>query len=1382
MKKILLFIIVLGAAGVFSAWSLAEDLDVYRNHARSNCMMIIDTSGAMAYPVYDAGIDYGALMKEMIGLGLAVDENECRSATAWWDRDGGGTDYDRLTPDHIYLVSTWVTHRVVEAVDSNGNRQPYSVLGDMLQNTGDEVNPALNKRYPFLTNAVIPARNASGTPWTLSDIMTIDVDSEGRVLLPGGIWTDMDGVPVKVPVSLATVQLPNHQDILLTREADGSMPGESPAPGFIQILSIAGVYFSGVFENEDPALAITDGGIERPETGFNGKRAYVFATGNWLNFIKLVEDLRVSPKFETCTTEGYYPHQRYKAWRTICRGNIEGDGENPCCSAGQEEGGIIKSRMALAKAAMKQAVIDTKDTVNWGLTRLNPAGGGTILASLGTDPSDIISLIEHLAPSGDCPIGEAIQDAYNDIAKSFRANRGVADCSMNDMVVMTAGFPTQDDDWNRIEDQGAATHPDPVFGVCPGGTGSACSYYGDEDVWPDQNFSDDLARWLHEAAAHRHRVLVADFGHPNPMLSDLADAGGGEKLSIIAGKKLTDVLLQRGNRMVASNIHSQPVIPPDPEAPSQSGDTIYMTFFKKENDSSWKGNLKKYGLSRMTRGAGDCERPEEEWVITDRNRSPAMECGGIFRSEAVSYWSDEPDGPDVTKGGAGERLRSAIQKVDMSAGPYYDFRNIYTCKDPSASTSLVRFYRDGDGSRRDIILPEDLGIATGALKTDYLMRDRIINYVYGYTSALTDSGRAVYQEEADGNPLGRRDWLLGDIIHSEPCIINYLDENGDSAFRFIAVGGNDGMLHVFVDTVQADVKPGTPITINGSQYRPGDEIWAFIPGEFLPRLKDLLDTGRHTYFADGFCTLHTARTWKNAGSGSAMRGHGEYFDKTLVFGERRGGRAYWALDVSRPDPGKWTVKWHLEGGNSVGNFSPELGYSWSRPTFASLKTGPISTADVVIFGGGYDNAEDHFPEAWSDGDEDGIYSPGNSQDVFDVQNPNHDIFDNDRYDFFNPDKNTMGRGVFVVDLLTGESVFSVAYGSDSPTGVVQTFSGMKWCFPADPTVIDLKDSLLIYMADLYGQVWKITHDYRRPGDKWQLKRIFQANPGSDQADALTALSRAPSLNALDRGRKTFYSPDVSYMGSGWTDSPVLFLGTGDKAHPMTIPPYQNRFYAFSDTDALADETHLLNLTCNELYGHADVNLNGILELGGENGNADVTLQEKLRHILHGKTGYPAPDERCRGWYRVLGKQGECIQDMAADHLGEMCLSQPVVYSGVVYFTTFQPVFGNPCSSGGNGYFYALDYSEGTAALGTDADSAAAGQAPSGALGDTYTKTGDSGIPSDVLLVIRKGASAAFAGMGRAVATIGEAKNGEIGRCSTIPGPPGGAKRLLWKMY
>ena len=46
------------------------------------------------------------------------------------------------------------------------------------------------------------------------------------------------------------------------------------------------------------------------------------------------------------------------------------------------------------------------------------------------------------------------------------------------------------------------------------------------------------------------------------------------------------------------------------------------------------------------------------------------------------------------------------------------------------------------------------------------------------------------------------------------------------------------------------------------------------------------------------------------------------------------------------------------------------------------------------------------------------------------------------------------------------------------TGIDQKFAMMKYCIPADISVIPLSDSnLIMYVADVYGQIWRIRYDF-----------------------------------------------------------------------------------------------------------------------------------------------------------------------------------------------------------------------------------------------------------------------------------------------------------------
>ena len=789
------------------------------------------------------------------------------------------------------------------------------------------------------------------------------------------------------------------------------------------------------------------------------------------------------------------------------------------------------------------------------------------------------------------------------------------------------------------------------------------------------------------------------------------------KLEHQLNKTFTDIL-SRGVSHVA------PVVSVDEANRTQSGDELYMAFFKPIPDDYWQGNLKKYGLEYLTRS--DCGRTVPEWTVVDSNGDIAGDCEGKFYGNSDSYWSMN-DGGYVDSGGAGGKLKDAIDDVNLGSGPYYDFRNIYTYKG-NQSGSLVRFTSAN-------ITNTDLEVSTDS------MRHKIVNYVYGYTFDA---------EAGTGHPTAKRDWILGDIIHSEPKVIDYLDGDYALEYRFIAIGANDGMLHVFTDIA---------CTIDGQSYDAGDEIFAFVPGDLLSNLQECASTDTHIYMVDGSATLLRAKTYDDANS-DGLRNTGEYYDKTLVFGERRGGRSYWALDITKPDPSQWEVRWHMQGGTGgittdMTQQIDELGFTWSKPRFARLRTAFDTVKDVAIFAGGYDPQEDGFPEGFEDSNANGAWDSGESHAVT--------VGGTEGYDKYNPDKNSMGRGIYVVDVDDGSLLFSATYDeTDLTTGTDQTYSDMRYCFPADISVIPLSETnLVMYAADIYGQIWKTTYNYFG-SEKWTVSLVFQSNPGSDLPTGDTDIGNA-ALNSNDTGRKTFYSPDVSYLGSCWTKKPVLYFGTGDRAHPRTTM-ISNRFYAVADYNGQPDvtkETDLLNLTCNELEDENMVDADNDGDIDGD----DVTRKYNLKTILQ-------TPSQSRGFYRVLDKQGDCYGE-SISHVGEHVLSTPTLFFGNVFFTAYQPVFDDPCNPGGNAFIYSIDYCWGTSVFNYNVDNDPSGTTNRD-ITDTYQKIAAGSIPSAVTIITRGGHPAALVSAGGALVGAGEDLS------TNIPGPPGGVSQMLWK--
>jgi type IV pilus assembly protein PilY1 len=124
--------------------------------------------------------------------------------------------------------------------------------------------------------------------------------------------------------------------------------------------------------------------------------------------------------------------------------------------------------------------------------------------------------------------------------------------------------------------------------------------------------------------------------------------------------------------------------------------------------------------------------------------------------------------------------------------------------------------------------------------------------------------------------------------------------------------------------------------------------------------------------------------------------------------------------------------------------------------------------NAIVFAGGYDIQEDGFPEAFNDLNEDGIRDSDEPHSVT--------IGGTEGYDYYNPDKNRYGRGIFMVDAEDGSIIFRASYGETNvTTGTDQKHSDMKFCFPADISLIPLSETnILMYAADVYGNIWKIT--------------------------------------------------------------------------------------------------------------------------------------------------------------------------------------------------------------------------------------------------------------------------------------------------------------------
>jgi type IV pilus assembly protein PilY1 len=238
----------------------------------------------------------------------------------------------------------------------------------------------------------------------------------------------------------------------------------------------------------------------------------------------------------------------------------------------------------------------------------------------------------------------------------------------------------------------------------------------------------------------------------------------------------------------------------------------------------------------------------------------------------------------------------------------------------------------------------------------------LLNYLRGQRgNEGFDSGPPATSNET--NKLYRtREHVLGDIISAQPVFVKapfaeysaatdpgYIEFRTAQAGRIpmVYVAANDGMLHAF--------KAGTSIL----DTQGGVEAWAFIPSMVLPNLYKLASENygnQHVYSVDGTPTAADVFDTTVAGCAVATPTNPQNCWKTiLVAGLNKGGKGYYALDISDPanPKGLWEFKYTSTcAANPVGATSDcHLGYSYSNPIIGKLANGRW----VVFLTSGYNN-------------------------------------------------------------------------------------------------------------------------------------------------------------------------------------------------------------------------------------------------------------------------------------------------------------------------------------------------------------------------------------------------------------------------------------------
>ncbi|MFZ5861838.1 MAG: pilus assembly protein [Nitrospirota bacterium] len=769
-----------------------------------------------------------------------------------------------------------------------------------------------------------------------------------------------------------------------------------------------------------------------------------------------------------------------------------------------------------------------------------------IFSGTTTNRQALVNAISPIVANSWTPLAESLYESmlyfkgaqsYFDTPTYMYTSPIEAACQQNYVVIVTDGMSTQDRD----------TALQSICTTGANGIPGDCNQDGHEPAndpaktYPNSgsDYLDDVAKYMHDtdfsttfAGTQNVVTYTVGFGLGGAnagavkLLQETANLGGGEAFLSDDEAELTSALTQiLGQIIEVNSSFVAPVVPVSPENRTYSGARVYLGFFKPQSNTGfWLGNLKKYGIDDQG-SVVDKNGDYANWVdnngngFDDRTNEvlPAGSSNGSFRSTSTSYWTATPDQGDVDSGGGGQ----ALLDRDFSTNP----RLLYTyLGNADLNHSSNRFNTTN-------ITAAMLGVATN---TD---RDRLVNYVYG-----TDA----YDQDVDGNTSEKREWILGDILHSKPVVVGYQnytygDEGNCSNNRtLILVGGNDGMFHAFKDC-------------------DGSEAWAFIPPDVLPNLTYLRGT-THTYFVDGSPTVYRYDADRDGNIETASG------DKVIaIIGQRRGGGYYYALDISTPDTPQllWRISASLSPSGVNTEYS-ELGQTWSDMELAKVKIG-TDIKIVGIFGAGYDNFN-----------EDGRYGAVTS---FSTLAPS----DTGEGNVSSAEASTTGvspkgRGIYVAEIAnissgapdlsrSGWKIWDYTYAN---------LSTMRYSIPSSVATADTNYDGYndrIYVGDTGGRMWAADIGSTSTSS-WSVRRMFSGGASG-------------VLGAGDRGRKIFFPPSV-VLQDGYN---VLAFGTGDREHPLNTAVV-DRLYSVKDrgqTDPVreTDTDELVDVTTDQLQASAD---------------------------------------------------------------------------------------------------------------------------------------------------------------------------------------------------
>lgn len=718
------------------------------------------------------------------------------------------------------------------------------------------------------------------------------------------------------------------------------------------------------------------------------------------------------------------------------------------------------------------------------------------------------------------------------------------------------------------------------------------AYTGEECSVPDKEnevCGIELAKWLNtnDIAPNINgdqniQTHTIGFNLADPtFITNIANDGGG---NFYEAESAAELLNAFKNIFVSVNSTDTSFVAPSATVSQanrlKNSDDIYFALFKPGSTARWSGNLKRYKLS--------AEKGEDADILDVNDKIAVDTETGRFYENAQSWWSKSADGDSVLLGGAAEQLESD--------GISHLARNVYTYtgvnKNLSNDTYNELLPTNEYLKKEKLLLP-------ASLSSDEEYVSNLLNWAHGAD---------VFDIDDDGNTDEPRA-EMGDPLHSQPLLVNYA--NGRSV---VHLATNEGFLHAI-------------------DHETGKENFAFIPETLLANLRKNYEnnsTRNRPYGLDGGMTF-----WLDDANNNGLV-DSDTDTAYLYIGMRRGGNQYYALDITDPDKPKYL--WDITGGaNSIdlidttadGDFS-ELGQTWSKPIKTKIFDGE-NKRDVLMFGAGYGSNQDP--------DDDIASSTTNAETEFEgTTTPPPPVDERQKRE-----KDTVGRGFFIVDAITGEQLFHTD---------INIYSGLDYSVPGELRIIDINfDGLAdqIYFGDMGGQVWRF--DYNN--DQTTTNDVDGRMNGG-------RIARFAG-DTPESARRFYYPPDIALLSVSGEQQLSISIGSGWRAHPLDTV-IQDRFYSFRMTQVYGAPT----------TEDGEIRYPEVTE--SSTGMIDLSTVDAVR----------TTNKHEKGWFLPLNPS-------------EKILSSSVTIDNTIIFTSYIPSNADvQCGAGviGNGFVYFVDQGTG----------------------------------------------------------------------------------------